>query len=108
MRPSDTSVYYSKRARSISPDTTRWRQRSIDSKLSSGQTTPPACLCHNDFFMLNFLIDASGKYYLIDWEYAGMSDYANDFGTFCVCCELGEQEVDAALEGRHKVPVGLK
>lgn len=58
----------------------------------------PTCLCHNDFFMLNFLIDVTGKYYLIDWEYAGMSDYANDFGTFCVCCELGEQEVDAALE----------
>lgn len=58
----------------------------------------PTCLCHNDFFMLNFLIDASDKYYLIDWEYAGMSDYANDFGTFCVCCELDEREVDAALE----------
>lgn len=58
----------------------------------------PVCLCHNDFFMLNFLIDASDKYYLIDWEYAGMSDYANDFGTFCVCCELDEREVDAALE----------
>lgn len=58
----------------------------------------PTCLCHNDFFMLNFLIDASDKYYLIDWEYAGMSDYANDFGTFCVCCELDGREVDAALE----------
>ena len=57
----------------------------------------PKCLCHNDFFYLNFLIDAAGKYYLIDWEYAGMSDYANDFGTCCVCCELEPAEVDAAL-----------
>lgn len=57
----------------------------------------PICLCHNDFFMLNFLIDASQKYYLIDWEYAGMSDYANDFGTFCVCCELNDQEIESAL-----------
>ena len=34
----------------------------------------PKCLCHNDFFYLNFLIDENDKYYLIDWEYAGMSD----------------------------------
>jgi len=58
----------------------------------------PTCLCHNDFFMLNFLIDKADKYYLIDWEYSGMSDYANDFGTFCVCCQLSPEEVDAALE----------
>ena len=58
----------------------------------------PKCLCHNDFFFMNFLIDQSDKYYLIDWEYAGMSDYANDFGTCCVCCELTEDEVDAALD----------
>lgn len=58
----------------------------------------PICLCHNDFFCLNFLIDQQGSYYLIDWEYAGMSDYANDFGTFCVCCELSESEIHSALE----------
>ena len=58
----------------------------------------PKCLNHNDFFMLNFLIDKADKYYLIDWEYSGMSDYANDFGTFCVCCQLSPEEVDTALE----------
>lgn len=57
----------------------------------------PICLCHNDFFGLNFLVDQEDTYYLIDWEYAGMSDYANDFGTFCVCCQLTEDEVDDAL-----------
>ena len=51
----------------------------------------------NDFFELNFLVDEDDAYYLIDWEYAGMSDYANDFGTFCVCCQLSEKEVDKAL-----------
>ncbi|BDR55409.1 choline kinase [Bombiscardovia apis] len=58
----------------------------------------PQCLCHNDFFDLNFLIDDTGKYSLIDWEYAGMGDYANDFGTFCVCCRLNDQEIDVALK----------
>ncbi len=58
----------------------------------------PKCLTHNDFFYLNFLIDESGKFYLIDWEYAGRGDYANDFGTFTVCCELSEEEARAALD----------
>lgn len=67
----------------------------------------PACLCHNDFFFMNFLIDESDKYYLIDWEYAGMSDYANDYGTCVVCCQLDEQEALEALEayfGRTPTP----
>lgn len=55
------------------------------------------CLCHNDFFYMNFLIDAEGKMSLIDWEYAGMSDYANDFGTCVVCCEMSPEEAMAAL-----------
>lgn len=57
----------------------------------------PVCLCHNDFFMLNFLIDPEDNYYLIDWEYAGMSDYANDFGTYCVCCQISPEEVESTL-----------
>ena len=55
-------------------------------------------LCHNDFFGLNFLVDPNGEINLIDWEYAGMSDYANDFGTFCVCEQLEEEEMLRALE----------
>lgn len=57
----------------------------------------PKCLSHNDFFELNFLVDEGDAYHLIDWEYAGMSDYANDFGTFCVCCQLDEKEAEFAL-----------
>lgn len=55
------------------------------------------CLTHNDFFYLNFLIDEDDKFYLIDWEYSGLGDYANDFGTFTVCCELSEKEALRAL-----------
>ena len=54
-------------------------------------------LCHNDFFGLNFLV-SDGGVDLIDWEYAGMSDYANDFGTFGVCEQLSEEEMRRALE----------
>lgn len=55
------------------------------------------CLTHNDFFMLNFLIDEQDEMSLIDWEYSGMSDYASDFGTFVVCCQLDEAEAVRAL-----------
>lgn len=55
------------------------------------------CLCHNDFFSLNFLIGADNEISLIDWEYAGMSDYASDFGTYTVCCELSVEEAQETL-----------
>lgn len=55
------------------------------------------CLTHNDFFSLNFLIDEHDKMYLIDWEYSGMADYASDFGTFTVCCELSFEQAKEAL-----------
>ena len=43
-------------------------------------------LSHNDFYAPNFLVSEDGDLQLIDWEYAGMSDYASDLGTFVVCC----------------------
>lgn len=55
-------------------------------------------LCHNDFFGLNFLVDEDGEINLIDWEYSGMSDYANDFGTFSVCEQLTDEQMLKALE----------
>lgn len=62
------------------------------------QDDAPICLTHNDFFYLNFLRDETGRYCLIDWEYSGMSDYASDFGTFAVCSQLSDEEVQQALE----------
>ena len=56
------------------------------------------CLTHNDFFNLNLLYDEEGVLSLIDWEYAGMADYASDYGTFVVTCMLDEAEAEHALE----------
>ena len=53
---------------------------------------------HNDFFHLNFLVDTDGHLDLIDWEYAGMSDIASDFGTMVVCAQLSLEQGDEALE----------
>ena len=38
-------------------------------------------LCHNDFYAPNFLVNGA-QMSLIDWEYAAMGDYGNDFGNF--------------------------
>ncbi len=56
-----------------------------------------SCLTHNDFFHLNLLFDECDTLHLIDWEYAGMSDYASDFGTFVVTSELSTDEALNAL-----------
>ncbi|WP_251197739.1 NTP transferase domain-containing protein [Anaerotardibacter muris] len=75
------------------------------------QDNAPVCLTHNDFFYLNFLIDEDDRYYLIDWEYSGMSDYASDFGTFVVCSQLSEDQALQALEyyyGRKPTDVELR
>ena len=58
----------------------------------------PVTVNHNDFFYLNFLVEKDGTFNLIDWEYAGMGDYANDLATFSVCCQLNEDEVDQAIQ----------
>lgn len=53
---------------------------------------------HNDFFPLNFLVGTDGRIDLIDWEYAGMSDIAADFGTMVVCTEaMDEERANTAL-----------
>lgn len=57
----------------------------------------PKAPSHNDFFPLNFLLDDDGAINLIDWEYAGMSDIANDFGTFTVCAQLTDEQAHTAL-----------
>lgn len=71
----------------------------------------PRCLTHNDFFNLNLLYDDEGRLSLIDWEYAGMSDYASDYGTFVVTCMLDEAEAQRALRhyfGRPPTPQEIR
>ena len=38
--------------------------------------------CHNDLLSENFIIDADGKMWVIDWEYGGMTDPFFDLGDF--------------------------
>lgn len=49
-------------------------------------------LCHCDCFEPNFLIDKNNKMYLIDWEYSGNDDPANDLGTYICCSDYSYEE----------------
>lgn len=56
------------------------------------------CFSHNDYLPLNILFDPEGQIDVIDWEFAGMSDPGNDFGTFVICCQYDETQAEKALE----------
>ena len=42
----------------------------------------PFVACHNDLLSENFIVDANGKMWVIDWEYGGTTDPYFDLGDF--------------------------
>ena len=56
------------------------------------------CLCHNDCYSPNFLLDGNDKMYLIDWEYSGNDDPASDIGTFICCSAYSYDEAVAVIK----------
>lgn len=61
----------------------------------------PECLNHCDALAANFLIesDACGeRMTLIDWEYSGQGDTAQDLGSFIACSDMSYDEVLYAIE----------
>lgn len=55
-------------------------------------------LCHNDTYAPNYLATAQGDMYLIDWEYAGVNDRANDVACICARYDFSESQVERHLE----------
>ena len=55
-------------------------------------------LCHCDCYDPNFLVNEEGKIFLIDWEYSGNDDPANDLGTFICCSDYSYEEAINILE----------
>lgn len=54
-------------------------------------------LCHNDTYAPNYLVTSDEEMYLIDWEYAGVNDPANDLG--CILCryDFSEEQIKRYL-----------
>ena len=57
----------------------------------------PECLNHCDALAANFLIDEDGNMTLIDWEYSGQGDTAQDLGSFIACSDLSYDEALFAI-----------
>ena len=55
-------------------------------------------LCHNDVYEPNFLKKRSGELYLIDWEYAGWNDPANDIASILCRTECNEDMIREYFE----------
>ena len=62
----------------------------------------PECLNHCDALAANFLISGNSQEHinmtLIDWEYSGQGDTAQDLGSFIACSDLSYDEALDAIE----------
>lgn len=57
----------------------------------------PECLNHCDTLAANFLIGEGGDMSLIDWEYSGQGDTAQDLGSFIACSDMSYPEALSAI-----------
>ena len=55
------------------------------------------CCCHNDIYEPNFLATKDGDLYLIDWEYAGINDPANDICGFFSRYDYSDEQIEAFI-----------
>ena len=58
----------------------------------------PNVPCHNDSLMGNWVLDASGKLWLIDWEYSGMNEAMWDLSCLSIEADYTEKEDALLLE----------
>ena len=69
------------------------------------------CLNHCDALAANFLIDSEGDMTLIDWEYSGQGDTAQDLGSFIACSDMNYEEALFAISsylGHEPTPKELR
>ncbi|MGH1574581.1 phosphotransferase family protein [Methylobacterium sp. P31] len=59
-------------------------------------TCPATTLVHRDFRTGNYMVDGTGLTAVLDWEFAGWGDPAQDLGWFCAACwRFGRPELEA-------------
>ncbi|MCJ2070326.1 phosphotransferase family protein [Methylobacterium sp. J-030] len=76
------------------------RRPAIEWGLRWGERRAPACaaptLVHRDFRTGNYMVDETGLTAVLDWEFAGWGDPAQDLGWFCAACwRFGRPDLEA-------------
>jgi aminoglycoside phosphotransferase (APT) family kinase protein len=72
----------------------------IEWGLRWGEVRAPRCpaptLVHRDFRTGNYMVDGAGLTAVLDWEFAGWGDPAQDLGWFCAACwRFGRPDLEA-------------
>ena len=87
---------YLEKARSVDapfPDDIDWMLALGDDIEQAMKRNQPANVaCHCDLLSENFMLEESGRMWVIDWEYGGQTDPYFDLGDFCVEHPLSEEE----------------
>ena len=69
-----------------------------DIEKATGRDPVPDVACHNDLLSENFIIDADGKMWILDWEYGGMTDPYFDLGDFVMEHPYSREEERLIIE----------
>ena len=87
---------YLEKARGVDarfPDDIDWMLAlSDDIEQAMKRNAPANVACHCDLLSENFMLEESGRMWVIDWEYGGQTDPYFDLGDFCVEHPLSEDE----------------
>ena len=75
------------------PDDIHWMLGlSVQIEQAMTRDMPRPAACHNDLLSENFILDAGGRMWVIDWEYGGTNDPYYDLGVFCAENLLSDDE----------------
>lgn len=79
----------------------------IEWVLRWAEVTAPSCpspaLVHRDFRTGNYMVDETGLTAILDWEFAGWGDPAQDLGWFCAACwRFGRLDKEAGGVGSRE------
>ena len=67
-------------------------------KLDAKEMGLKPALCHNDVYEPNYIATKDHDFYLIDWEYAGVNDPANDIACIFSRYDFTDKEIDSYLK----------
>ena len=68
----------------------------------------PKVPCHNDCLVANWVLEDTGKLYLIDWEFSGMNEAMWDLSCLSIEANYSEQNDDDLLNAYYGRPANIE